>query len=78
MISTSKIRKIIAIKKNWMENGRRAEDLGSNPHSKGLLFSRSENLFFDVKFRIKMIKNLIVAIMKAIIDKNVIIHTKFY
>lgn len=47
VISTSKIRKIIAIKKNWRENGIRAEDLGSKPHSKGDLFSRSINVFFE-------------------------------
>lgn len=40
-ISTSKIKKIIAIKKNCSEKGKRAEVFGSNPHSKGLLFSRS-------------------------------------
>jgi hypothetical protein len=40
-ISTSKIKKIIAIKKNRKENGKREELLGSNPHSKGEFFSRS-------------------------------------
>lgn len=39
--STSKIRKIIEIKKNRIEKGRRAESLGVNPHSNGLAFSRS-------------------------------------
>ena len=33
VISTSKIRKITAIKKNRKENGNRADPLGSNPHS---------------------------------------------
>lgn len=42
VISMSKIRKITAIKKNCREKGRRAEDLGSNPHSNGEFFSRSE------------------------------------
>jgi hypothetical protein len=41
VISISKIRKITAIKKNWIENGTRAESIGSNPHSKGEGFSRS-------------------------------------
>lgn len=45
VISTSKIRKIIAIRKNRNENGRRADPLGSNPHSKGDIFSRSEIVF---------------------------------
>jgi len=40
-ISTSKIKKIIVIKKNRKENGNREELLGSNPHSKGEFFSRS-------------------------------------
>lgn len=33
VISTSKIRKITAIKKNRKEKGNRAEPFGSNPHS---------------------------------------------
>lgn len=33
--SISKIKKMIVIKKNWMENGKRALFFGSNPHSKG-------------------------------------------
>lgn len=40
-ISTSKIKKIIAIKKNRMENGIRDEFKGLNPHSKGEVFSCS-------------------------------------
>ena len=40
-ISTSKIRKIIARRKNRREKGSRADFIGSNPHSKGDLFSRS-------------------------------------
>jgi len=46
-ISTSKIRKITAIKKNRKEKGKRAELLGSNPHSKGELFSRSTIDFLE-------------------------------
>lgn len=44
-ISTSKIKKIIVIKKNRIEKGRREEFIGSNPHSKGEVFSRSFNDF---------------------------------
>lgn len=33
VISTSKIKKITAIKKNRKEKGKRADPLGSNPHS---------------------------------------------
>lgn len=46
-ISTSKIMKITAIRKNRDENGSRAEFLGSKPHSNGDLFSRSSFIFFD-------------------------------
>ena len=45
-ISTSKIIKITAIKKNRDEKGIRAEFFGSNPHSNGDLFSRSTLFFF--------------------------------
>lgn len=47
-ISTSKIKKIKAIKKNCKENGSRDEVLGSNPHSNGLDFSRSLFDFFII------------------------------
>jgi len=40
-ISTSKIRKIIAKRKNRKEKGSRADLIGSNPHSNGEFFSRS-------------------------------------
>ena len=33
IISISKIKKIKAIKKNWIENGKRDEVRGLNPHS---------------------------------------------
>lgn len=46
-ISMSKIRKIIAIKKNRIEKGIREVFLGSKPHSKGDLFSWSSILFFE-------------------------------
>lgn len=38
-ISRSNSRKVIATKKNFIENGSRAELIGSNPHSYGLAFS---------------------------------------
>jgi hypothetical protein len=43
--STSKTRKIIAIRKNRKVKGNRALNLGENPHSKGLSFSRSKTSF---------------------------------
>lgn len=47
-ISTSKIIKITAIKKNRDEKGNRAEFFGSNPHSNGDLFSRSSVIFLEI------------------------------
>ena len=44
--STSKMMKIIEIKKNRSVNGRRALNLGLNPHSKGLIFSDINKFFF--------------------------------
>lgn len=38
-ISRSNSRKVIATRKNFIENGRRAEPIGSKPHSYGLAFS---------------------------------------
>lgn len=54
-ISTSKIKKIIPIKKNFKEKGTRDIENGSNPHSNGELFS----FLFSI---LKLIK-------KEIIDK---------
>lgn len=65
-ISTSKIRKIMATRKNWRENGSREEDFGSNPHSKGDLFSRSIIVFFD-----KIVANTITIIEINIINEPI-------
>ena len=46
-ISTSKMRKMIAKRKNRREKGSRADLIGSNPHSKGELFSRSLRARFE-------------------------------
>jgi len=47
--STSKIKNIKAIEKNWIEKGVRIIILGLNPHSKGLDFSKIKFRFFLVK-----------------------------
>jgi hypothetical protein len=60
--STSKIKKMTAIRKNWIENGSRAELIGSNPHSNGDGFSRSENSFLDKEKLITIRANEIVRI----------------
>lgn len=73
-ISTSKIKKITVIKKKCKENGIRAEDLGSNPHSNGEHFSRSEKVFFD-----RMIdKNIMILEINKIIKKIFIIKIIIY
>lgn len=47
-ISTSKMRNSTAIRKNCKENGNRAVDFGSNPHSNGDIFSRLIILFLEI------------------------------
>jgi len=56
VISTSKIKKIIAIRKKWGLKGRRGESFGSNPHSKGDNFSRSRKVFFEKRLAINIIR----------------------
>jgi hypothetical protein len=77
-ISTSKIRKIIAIKKNRIEKGRREEFIGVNPHSNGDSFSRSE-IFFFLRIEDKIITiNATIKIIRDIISKFRIIYIKFF
>jgi len=66
-ISTSKIMKITAIRKNRDENGSRAEFFGSNPHSNGDLFSRSSLIFFEISVAsIMMIDDRMMVIVAAV------------
>lgn len=74
VISTSKIKKITAIRKNRREKGSRADPFGSNPHSNGDLFSRSEIIFFE---RIEAIIITKVEIKKMIITAVEIIIIVF-
>ena len=46
MISISKIKKITAIRKKWIEKGVRGYDTGLNPHSNGVDFCKSTIIFF--------------------------------
>jgi hypothetical protein len=75
-ISTSKIKKIIVIKKNRIENGIREEFIGSNPHSKGDIFSRSEIDFFDSKVAKYITTIEITKIINLMKYKVIIIYTK--
>jgi hypothetical protein len=65
-ISTSKIMKMTAIRKNRDENGSRAEFFGSNPHSNGDLFSRSLFIFFDSSVAIIITAVVMVIVIVAI------------
>jgi len=72
-ISTSKIKKIIAIKKNRKEKGIRDELKGSNPHSNGDVFSRSYKDFFETKLlNIMTIIEIIKMIDITVIILNII------
>jgi hypothetical protein len=48
VISMSNTRNTTAKRKNRRENAVRADFIGSNPHSKGLCFSRSEKLRVEI------------------------------
>lgn len=76
VISTSKIRKITAIKKNRNEKGRRADPLGSNPHSNGEFFSRSMIVFFASKEAIIITTVLIIRVIEMENNKTVITYSK--
>jgi len=77
-ISTSKIRKMIVIRKNWIENGIREEFKGSNPHSKGEFFSWSFCIFFDKKEAKIIIIIEMIIIKKDIKNKLIINYTKIF
>lgn len=49
VISISKIKKISLIRKNWILKGKWLEEIGSNPHSNGDIFSWSIKDFFEIK-----------------------------
>lgn len=76
VISTSKIKKIIAIKKKCNEKGIRADDLGSKPHSNGEFFSRSIKVFFVIIVAKTIIIQTIIIIIKENLIKMKITYTK--
>lgn len=78
VISTSKIKKIIVIKKNWIEKGIRDEFKGSNPHSKGEFFSRSFCIFFEIIEAIIITIKEIKIVKIDINNKLIIIYINFY
>lgn len=69
-ISISKTIKIIAKRKNRRENGIRALWFGSNPHSNGEAFSRSELVrIFRIHAKINRIVGIIIATIEEIIRR---------
>lgn len=64
VISISKIKNIRLIKKNWILNGIRVLEIGSNPHSNEEFFSRFLKVFFE-----KIL--FIINIMKGINNKKI-------
>lgn len=78
VISISKIKKISLIIKNWILNGIRFKDKGSNPHSKGEIFSRSWKVFFEIiKFN-KINKNEIKILNLSRIIKEIIYINDYF
>lgn len=77
VISTSKIRKIIVIKKNRNENGIRELLIGLNPHSNGDIFSRFNFIFFEIIVEIFIIIKGIISIMIKGIVIKIIIYIKY-
>lgn len=75
IISTSKIRKMILTRKNRNEKGARLFFAGSNPHSKGDIFSRDCLFFFLTKMliiimRAGIISEVIISIVSILISKG--------
>lgn len=61
----SKIKKITAIRKKWMEKGKRLYVIGLNPHSNGVDFCKSMIGFFEII----IIKIMIIILIKVTIIK---------
>lgn len=76
VISISKIKKIKLIRKNWILKGKWLVEIGSNPHSKGDIFSWSIKDFFEIKIFKNISKeeiNIRIIIIKV---KIIIIYIK--
>lgn len=85
IISISKIKNIKDVKKNWIEKGRRDDEIWSNPHSNGDIFSRFFIYIFINKLLMITIINGIKIIIEIIIKDEInldlyliIIHIKLY
>lgn len=69
----SKIKKITAIRKKWIEKGNRLDVIELNPHSNGLDFCQSWIVFF-LRYTIITRINIIIIIItiKCFIDNEII------
>lgn len=76
VISMSKIRKISLIRKNWILNGKWLVEIGSNPHSKGDIFSWSIKDFFEIKIFKNIRKIAISKRIDIVIIMIIIIYIK--
>lgn len=63
---------MIAIRKNRIENGIRDEFLGSKPHSKGEVFSRSRMVFLEKMVETTIRAELIKTEIQNLINKTLI------
>lgn len=75
-ISISKIKKMVAIKKKWVEKFFRGDDIFENPHSNGEFFSRLIFFFFEIVIVIIIIINIISNVV-IIVKKILIIFLNF-
>lgn len=76
VISISKIKKISLIRKNWILNGKWLDEIGSNPHSKGDIFSWSIKDFFEIRIFNNIRKKEIIINVSIIIIIIIIIYIK--
>jgi hypothetical protein len=68
----------MVIRKNRIEKGRREEFMGSNPHSKGDVFSRSFIVFLESNDAKTITTIEIIKIILDIMYKIIIIYTKIF
>lgn len=78
VISISKIKKINLIRKNWILKGRWLGEIGSNPHSKGDIFSRFVKDFLEIKIFKNISKIEIIQIINKIVSIIIIIYIKLF
>lgn len=76
VISISKIKKISLMRKNWILNGKWLEEIGSNPHSNGDIFSWSIKDFFEINIFKNIRKDEISIIISIVKSKIIIIYIK--